>query len=104
MSFAAKLNTETPQTVWKELEAMGSEIMFTIPFKEEVASMAGFCSVTGNEESEYPILTFCVEKPTGGCVVSTIVFPSIDLYSDFAEKLYSDSVKRFDNGGGVFYE
>ena len=104
MSFASKLNKETPQSIWKELNEMGSKIMFTIPFEETSDKMSGFCAVTGNQETEYPILTFCVEKPTGGCIVSTIVFPSIDSYYKFTEKIYSDSIKRFSSNEVPFYE
>ena len=95
MSFASKIKEETPQTLWEKLKEFDSRILFTIPFNEEESKMSGFCSVTGDLEIEFPILTLCVEKPTGGCVVSTIVFPSSEEYSKFVEKIYIDCATKF---------
>ena len=58
--------------------------------------MEGFISVMGSEDTHEPVITFCVGKPTGGCIVSTIVFDGTKTYSDFIEKLHTDRYINFD--------
>lgn len=98
MSFASKMDKETPQTVWEEQKALGGRIMLTIPFGSREDRMAGFVSAlgtVGHSDAPFPVITFCIEKPSGGCIVSTIVFPSNDLYLDFVDKLHSDAYSSF---------
>jgi len=99
MTIAAKLNEETPQTIWEQQEELGGRVLFTIPFHSSMEDMQGFVSVVGEEGHEpapFPVLTFCVAKPSGGAIVSTIVFPTPDLFLDFVDKMHFDAYSRFD--------
>jgi hypothetical protein len=99
MTFASKLDKETPQTLWKEQSELGARLMFTIPFGSPTDSMQGFISVLGSESVEqdfsFPVMTICVEKPTGGAIVSTVVFPDQDIYLDFIDKFHADAYSNF---------
>mgnify|MGYP003152648707 CR=1 FL=1 len=96
MTFAVPVPEETPQTLFKKQIDLGARLMLTIPFGSSVEDMEGFVSVMGSEDSHEPVITFCVGKPTGGCVVSTIVFDGTITYSNFIEKLYNDRYINFD--------
>lgn len=99
MTFASKLDEDTPQTVWEEQEALGGRILLTIPFGASVGEMKGFISVIGKYDYDvapFPVLTLCVEKPAGGAIVSTIVFPTSDLYISFVDRLHSDTYSYFE--------
>lgn len=98
MSFSVPLNKETPQTLWASQENLGGRIILTIPFGSKVEDMQGFVSVMGSREKEFPVLTVCVEKPTGGAVVSAIVFPSAEKYSEFIQAISTDSLVHFFEG------
>ena len=98
MAFATKMDEETPQSVWEEQRLLGGRIMLTIPFESGEEDMMGFVSSLGTEgqiEAPFPVMTFCIEKPSGGCIVSTIVFPSNDVYLNFIDKLHSDAYSSF---------
>mgnify|MGYP003133237821 FL=1 len=96
MTFAVPVPEETPQTLFKKQVDLGARLMLTIPFGSSVEDMEGFVSVMGSADSHEPVITFCVGKPTGGCVVSTIVFDGTKTYSDFVEKLHNDRYMNFD--------
>lgn len=96
MTFAVPANEKTPQSLFKEQVDLGARLMLTIPFGASTEDMEGFVSVMGSQESHEPVITFCVGKPTGGCVVSTIVFDGTNTYSDFIEKLHTDRYINFD--------
>jgi len=99
MTVAAKFDEETPQSMWEEQEALGGRILFTIPFNSSIENMQGFISVIGEDDFEpapFPVLTFCIAKPTGGAIVSTVVFPSPDLFLYFVAKIHLDAYSRFD--------
>ena len=99
MTFAAKLNEETPQSIWDEQKELGGRLLLTIPFGSSVEEMEGFISTVGKEDYEpapFPVLTFCVAKPTGGAIASTIVFPTSDLFLDFIDKLQCDAYSAFE--------
>ena len=99
MTVAAKFDEETPQSMWEEQEELGGRILFTIPFDSSIKNMQGFISVIGEsgfEPAPFPVLTFCVAKPTGGAIVSTVVFPTPDLFLDFVDKIQVDAYSRFD--------
>ena len=74
MTFAAPVNEKTPQSVLKEQLDMGARLMLTIPFGSSVEDMEGFVSVMGSKDVHDPVMTLCIGKPTGGCILSTIVF------------------------------
>jgi hypothetical protein len=96
--FAAKLNKETPQSLWKEQEELGGRMMLTIPFGSSYEDMEGFVSVlgeSGEEDAPYPVITLCVAKPTGGSIASTIVFAGAQQYTEFVERLYVDCHSKF---------
>jgi len=104
MTFAVPVNERTPQSLFKEQADLGARLMLTIPFGSSAEDMEGFVSVMGSQESHEPVMTFCVGKPTGGCVVSTIVFDGTRTYSDFIEKIHTDRYINFDtvkNGESV---
>lgn len=105
MSFASSLDKETPQSLWAEQEELGGRIITTIPFGVPVDKMQGFISVIGNnlsEDTPFPVLTVCVEKPaSGGAIVSTVVFPSQDIYLDFIENISTDAYYRFVRSKGL---
>ena len=96
MSFASSLNEETPQSLWESQQALGGRILLTIPFGSSHEKMLGFISVMGDKDSELPILTLCIDKPAGGAIVSTVVFDSIDRYTDFVSRLLVDSALNFE--------
>ena len=100
MSVGSKLK-ETPQSVWKDLEKMGSRLFFTIPFGSNVDNMSGFLAVTDASAEGLPMLTLCVGKVNEGSIVSTVIFPSSKEYSKFTESLYTDSVLRFDKDSTI---
>ena len=95
MSFASSLDKETPQSLWKEQEALGARLILTIPFGVKPENMLGFVSVMGAID-DFPVLTLCVDKPAGGAIVSTIVFDSSDRYADFLSLLLVDSALHFE--------
>lgn len=98
MSFSSSLPKETPQSLWSELKKINSRLLLTIPFGSQEKDMAGFIAVTGNSNEQLPFVTVCVQKAGADkCIVSTIVFPSIEEYCSFSERLYMDSVTSFDN-------
>ncbi len=97
MTFAAPVNEKTPQSVLKEQLDMGARLMLTIPFGSSVEDMEGFVSVMGSKDVHDPVMTFCIGKPTGGCILSTIVFDGTKTYSDFIEKLHSDRYINFES-------
>ena len=74
MTFAAPVNEKTPQSVLKEQLDMGARLMLTIPFGSSVEDMEGFVSVMGSKDVHDPVMTLCIGKPTGGCILSTILF------------------------------
>jgi hypothetical protein len=99
MTFAAKLDKETPQSIWEEQEGLGGRLLLTIPFHSSIDDMQGFISVLGQDENmdaPFPVLTFCIAKPSGGAIASTVVFPTADLYLDFIDKLHCDAYSVFD--------
>jgi hypothetical protein len=99
MSFASKLDEETPQSVWEEQEGLGARLLLTIPFGSSMEDMRGFISLLGEESFEdapFPVITFCVGKPVGGAIVSTIIFPNSDLYLDFIDSLHCDAYAHFE--------
>lgn len=100
MSFSSKLNKETPQSLWSEQQSLGARLMTTIPFGSKVENMSGFISVMGSakEGSEFllPVLTICVEKPSGGAIASTIVFPSQETYFKFIDSIHLDAYTCFE--------
>lgn len=106
MTFASKLDKETPQSLWKDQEALGGRLLLTIPFGSSSEDMQGFVSALGGKEDDkeffFPVITLCVEKPSGGAVVSTIVFPSQDLYLDFVDKLHVDAYCNFSRSNNLF--
>ena len=96
MTFAVPASERTPQSLLKEQVDLGARLMLTIPFGSSTEEMEGFISVMGSEDTHEPVITFCVGKPTGGCIVSTIVFDGTKTYSDFIEKLHTDRYINFD--------
>jgi hypothetical protein len=96
MTFAVPASEKTPQSLFKEQSDLGARLMLTIPFGSSTEDMEGFVSVMGTEASHEPVITFCVGKPTGGCIVSTIVFDGTETYSDFIEKLHTDRYINFE--------
>ena len=98
MSIAAKLDGDTPQSIWEDLDSFGARILMTIPFNSSIEKMQGFVSImgSGSGNDSIPTLTLCVSKPSGGAIVSTIVCPSSDNYLDFADKLYTDAYTSFE--------
>ena len=96
MTFAAPIDEKTPQSVLKEQLDMGARLMLTIPFGSTINNMEGFISVMGAKNIHDPVMTFCVGKPTGGCIVSTIVFDNSKTYSSFIEKLHNDRYINFE--------
>jgi hypothetical protein len=99
MTFAAKLDEATPQSVWEEQEGLGGRLLLTIPFGSRIDDMQGFVSMMGEDDFEaapFPVLTFCIAKPIGGAIVSTVVFPDNDLFLDFIDKMHFDAYSRFD--------
>jgi len=98
MTIAAKLNEETPQSIWDEQEGLGGRILLTIPFGVDIENMQGFVSTVGkdgHDPAPFPVLTFCIAKPTGGAIVSTIVFPTSDLFLEFVDKMHYDAYASF---------
>ena len=99
MTFASTLNKETPQSVWKEQKDLGARLLFTIPSGSSEEDMQGFISTMGSKDNEdeffFPVLTLCVEKPSGGAIVSTLVFPSQDVYLNFIDKIHVDAYTSF---------
>ena len=98
MTFASKLNSDTPQSLWAEQEALGARLMLTIPFKSSTKDMEGFVSVLGSDNTEpnnLPVLSICVAKPSGGAILSTIVFSSQSSYLDFIDAIHLDAYRFF---------
>jgi len=99
MTIAAKLDEETPQSIWEEQEALGGRMLLTIPFGADTENMQGFVSTVGKhgyEPAPFPVLTFCIAKPTGGAIVSAIVFPTPDLFLEFVDKMHCDAYASFE--------
>jgi hypothetical protein len=105
MTFASKMNEETPQSLWEQQIELGGRLLLTIPFGSSVEKMQGFISVLGSESIErelsFPVLTFCVEKPSGGAIASTIVFPDQDLYLEFIDKIHMDAYSNFSSSNDL---
>ena len=95
MTFAVPVSEKTPQSVLKEQIDMGARLMLTIPFGSSVEKMEGFISIMGAKDVHDPVVTFCIGKPTGGCILSTIVFDNLKTYSTFIEKLHNDRYMNF---------
>tara|TARA_Y100000034_G_C6548919_1_gene237077 strand:+ start:24 stop:347 length:324 start_codon:yes stop_codon:yes gene_type:complete len=98
--FASKSDEDTPQTLWEDQQNLGARMMLTIPFGATYEEMQGFVSVlgeSGDEAAPFPVITFCVAKPSGGAIVSTIVFSSAGRYTDFVERIYVDCYSKFSN-------
>jgi hypothetical protein len=99
VTFASKTDKETPQTLWMDQEGLGGRLLATIPFGSPIQQMQGFISVMGSEDEEdglpLPVLTICVERPGGGAIASTLVFPDRDIYLDFIDKLHIDAYLNF---------
>ena len=95
--IAAKIEGDTPQDVWEEISSIGARMLMTIPFGSSIDKMQGFVSILGEGEGDesMPTLTFCVSKPKGGAIISTIVCPDSDKYLDFADRLYVDAYSSF---------
>ena len=105
MTVAAKLNDETPQSIWDEQKDLGGRLLLTIPFGSSPEDMQGFISTLGKDNFEpapFPVLTFCVAKPSGGAIVSTIVFTSSDLFLDFVDKIHYDAYATFERKSLLF--
>jgi len=104
MTFASKIDEETPQSLWKQQEDLGGRLLLTIPFGSTIEKMQGFISVMGSENDEtdfsFPVVTFCIEKPTGGAIASTIVFPDQDVYLAFIDKFHIDAYSNFSRSSG----
>lgn len=96
-SVAATIPEKKPVDILNEHIEMSGRILSLIPFGSTIDEAKGFISILGNRSIELPVLTLCVEKPNGGSVVSSIVFPSNNEYISFAEKLYIDSVQNFNH-------
>lgn len=97
MSFSVPLSEKTPQTVWDEQEQLGGRLLLTIPFGSPEDQMDGFISVMGSH-NKLPVISLCVAKPTGGSVLSTVVFPSVELYLGFVSSIQNDSLLNFFEG------
>jgi hypothetical protein len=99
--MATKKEGQTPRDILEELVSMGGRLLMTIPFGSSVDDMQGFMSIVGEGEGEgsIPTLTFCVSKPKGGAIISTIVYPSSDSYLDFADRMYVDAYTKFSREG-----
>ena len=95
MSFSVPLDTETPQSLWSKQEELGARILLTIPFGSSPKEMQGFVSIMGDRSTDLPALTLCVEKPTGGAIVSTVVFSSNSHYLEFVSLIQSDALVNF---------
>ena len=95
MTFAVPVDEKTPQSVLKEQIDMGARLMLTIPFGSSVEKMEGFISIMGAKDVHDPVVTFCIGKSTGGCILSTIVFDNLKTYSTFIEKLHNDRYMNF---------
>lgn len=106
MTFASKIDKETPQTLWREQKALGGRLLATIPFGASVEKMQGFISVMGSEGTEeelsFPVITFCIERPSGGAIASTTVFPDQDIYLDFIDKIHIDAYSNFSRSNDLF--
>lgn len=96
MSFSAKVS-ETPQSLLADQKELGARLLLTIPYGISVEKMQGFISVMGGGESRdsLPVLTLCVQTPTAGAIVSTIVFNSDSHYLEFIDKLMADAYLNF---------
>ena len=99
MTFASKIDEETPQSLWEQQKDLGGRLLLTIPFGSSTDKMQGFISVMGSENDEtdfsFPVMTFCIEKPSGGAIASTIVFPDQDIYLEFIDKFHIDAYSNF---------
>ena len=96
MTFAAPLKEETPQSVLEKQLDMGARLMLTIPFGVPTEEMQGFVFIMGSKEIHQPVMTICVGKPTGGSIVSTIVFDSTERYIDLLERIQMDRMMYFE--------
>ena len=96
MTFAVPANDRTPKSVLEEQLDMGARLMLTIPFGVSIEEMEGFVSIMGSKEIHQPVVTLCVAKPTGGCVVSTIVFDSTERFTEFVDKVHMDRMMYFE--------
>jgi hypothetical protein len=96
MTFAVPAKEETPQSVLEKQLEMGGRLMLTIPFGVPTEEMQGFVSVMGSKEIYQPVMTICVAKPTGGSIVSTIVFDSTERFTEFIDKIHMDRMMYFE--------
>ncbi len=95
--IATKTEGQTPSDILEDLLSMGGRLLMTIPFGSTIDNMQGFMSIVGEGEGSdsIPTLTFCVSKPKGGAIISTIVYPNSDNYLDFADRMYVDAYTKF---------
>ena len=95
--IATKTEGQTPRDLWEDLLSIGGRLLMTIPFGSSVDDMQGFMSIVGEGEGEssIPTLTFCISKPKGGAIISTIVYPNSSNYLDFADRMYVDAYTKF---------
>jgi hypothetical protein len=97
--MAVKDDIETPQSLWAELNEMNGRILLTIPFGATQEDMQGFISIVGEssaEEDTLPVMTFCIAKPSGGIIISTIVYQGGRQYLDFVDRIYTDAYCNFE--------
>ena len=91
--FASKVK-DTIQELIKEQKEMGSRFIETIPYGSSIDNCTGFISITG-KNNEFPVLTFCIEKPAGGSIVTNMVFSSVSHFEKFASTMLTDAVSNF---------
>jgi len=91
--FSSKVK-DTIQDLIKEQKDMGSRFIETIPYGSSIDNCKGFISVTG-KDNEFPVLTFCIEKPAGGSIVTNMVFNSVNHFEKFASTMLTDAVSNF---------
>ena len=96
MSFYSKIPKKTPIDVWEELKDSGARILETIPFGSSFDEMEGFISICG-KGAELPLMTICISNPIKDkCLVTNVVFRSLDHYNSFLNSLNIDLVNFFD--------
>ena len=89
MSMSSKIS-KSIQEILKDMEEIDNRLITTIPFGSSIEKANGFISIAGKEGS-FPIMTLCVQNPvTKMSTVSTIVFPSKEIYNSLIEKLLVD--------------
>ena len=91
--FSSKVK-DTIQDLILEQKDMGSRFIETIPYGSSIDNCKGFISVTG-KDSELPVLTFCIAKPSGGSIITNMVFNSVSHFEKFASTMLTDAVSNF---------